>query len=535
MRLAQSGLYALIRTGFTQFGRFRPEATGMIGRTSKHFRSVFEHIRDALLVVDENGAIHGANRAASELLDLSSGRLDGVASLSKRFVFDGESVQGLVQRTEPVLGHPLEDGAGNVGDVALDILELAEANGKTKLKLVHVKDYSTLKERDRWKDDLVSTVAHEVKNPLFAMKNSMNILMSQAPGPVNPEQNRLLSTSMRSIDRLTRLLDGLLEVSRVGSGDFLVEREWIAVREFMPDVIGSFESLFNVQQKTLVCNISDETDEIHVDALKLEQILINLLSNAFKYTPMGGQIEVTVGPASLEALSDDFRILPWRDICDPRFVSFAVRDNGIGMTGYTLSHLFTRYFNQARQAGHEPGRELLKGSHLGLSISKTLAEVQNGTLAVESEAGVGTEVTAYLPKDPETAEIVGRFKSIERCFFAHLRKGVFVYALRKYESKQWAEIVEPWPTRPVVNPCGSAAEESTVLLWTLGDDVAVAVAAGDDDPGLIGDGSGDGNSDTSVEGYMVGRSFAPVEGSRITQLLNLAFNRMRNASPVLSR
>ncbi|MEE9271019.1 MAG: hypothetical protein V3V49_12245, partial [Candidatus Krumholzibacteria bacterium] len=174
------------------------------------------------------------------------------------------------------------------------------------------------------------------------------------------------------------------------------------------------------------------------------------------------------------------------------------------------------------------------GSHLGLNISRTLAEVQNGTMAVESEPGVGTEVSVFLPVDPSTAEIVGRFKSIERCFFTHLRKGVFVYALHKYESKRWPEIVQQWARTPVINPEKRDERESNLFLWTLGEDVAVAVGAREDDPGLVSGGLG-GSWATSVQGYMVGRSFAPTEGSRMTQLINLAFSRMKNASPVLTR
>ncbi len=504
----------------------------MITRFGRRFRAIFEQIRDPLLVVDQEGIIHAANPAASESLDLTSGRLEGVVSLTTRFVFDGELVRGFLQQPEPVTDRAVR-GEGEVDDVVVDVLELGQRSGRSQLKLVHLKEFSALKERDRWKDEMVSIVAHEVKNPLFAMRNSMNILLSQAPGPVNPEQNRLLATSMRSIDRLTRLLDGLLEVSRIGSGNFLLERTWIDVREFMPDVIGSFESLFNVQKKQLLCNISAELDRIFVDAPKLEQILINLLSNSAKYTPVGGHIHVGVRPASLEALSDDFRILPWRDICDPEFVCFTVRDDGIGMSDYTLSHLFTRYFNEV-EGGAQRGKDLLGGSHLGLNISRTLVEVQNGTMAVESEPGVGTEVSVFLPVDPSTAEIVGRFKSIERCFFTHLRKGVFVYALRKYESKRWPEIVQQWARTPVINPEKRDERESNLFLWTLGEDVAVAVGAREDDPGLVSGGLG-GSWATSVQGYMVGRSFAPTEGSRMTQLINLAFSRMKNASPVLTR
>ncbi|MEJ2721407.1 MAG: histidine kinase dimerization/phospho-acceptor domain-containing protein, partial [bacterium] len=166
-------------------------------------------------------------------------------------------------------------------------------------------------------------VAHEIKNPLSAMKSSMNILISQAPGPMNDGQRKLLTVSTRSIDRLTRFLDNVLDVSRVSTGSYVPEPRWVDAREFVSEVMDTFKTLFNVQRHKLDMSISDEVDRIYVDAPKLEQILINLLNNAVKFTHGDGEVHMSVEPASLEALSEDLRIVPWNEFCRLGFVRFS--------------------------------------------------------------------------------------------------------------------------------------------------------------------------------------------------------------------
>jgi signal transduction histidine kinase len=338
----------------------------MLNTFKKQFQVVFEKLRDPLLLVDAGGHIVDFNPAARAALDIGdSEHIRDVSALDDHFVFDGNQMFALLARARSVFGFRLKDEDGNPSDVVADVIRLEGQRHAGGLVLVHVKDFATIKNYERWKDELISMVAHEIKNPLSAMKNSMNILISQSTGPVTEEQHKLLTTSLRGIDRLTRLLEGFLDVSRIGAGNYTLEPRWINADTFLPDVINSFKTLFNVRHQSLDYRVSEEIDKLYVDAPKLEQVLINLLSNAVKFTPAGGRICASVERANLEALSDDLRILPWRDICDVRFFSLSVSDTGIGMTGDTLGHLFTRWYKNADGGG-------LRGSHLGLSISKTL-------------------------------------------------------------------------------------------------------------------------------------------------------------------
>ncbi|UCG51674.1 MAG: HAMP domain-containing histidine kinase [Candidatus Latescibacterota bacterium] len=441
-------------------------------RFSRHYKASFELIRDPLLVVDTSGNIRGSNAAARTALDIGESRhIRDVVSLETSFVFDPEQMLSLVGRSAPVCGHCLKDGQGNEADVVVDILDLNVGRGKSRIKLIHIKDYSPHENYERWKDELISMMAHEIKNPLFAMKNSMNVLGSQASGAMTEGQRKLLTVSTRSIDRLTRLVDNVLDVSRISSGSYVPEPSWVDAEDFLSEVINTFKTLFNVHRQRLEFTVSEEVGRIFVDAPKLEQILINLLSNAIKFTQEGGEVRVSVERSSLEALSDELRIIPWKDISELGFVRIVVKDTGIGMSEDTLGHLFTRYYKKSDAGGG------FKGSHLGLSISKTLVDVQNGRLEFESELGVGTKASLSLPSDEKTFLLLRRVKSIERVLarLANYQEGVVFYAIRKDDSRSWKSLANNWPTMPHVNPTIDEEKEGGFFLWELSDRIALSL------------------------------------------------------------
>jgi signal transduction histidine kinase len=507
----------------------------VLNELKKQFQLAFEKISDPLLLVDAAGYILDFNPAARERLDIGeSEHIKDVTSPEKSFVFDGDAMLSLLARSDSVHGVRLNDDEGNPSDVVVDVLKLDIRKDKPAAKLIHVKDFSSFKSYERWKDELVSMVAHEIKNPLSAMKNSMSILISQATGPVTDEQNKLLTTSIRGIDRLTRLLDGFLDMSRIGAGKYTLEPRWINAREFFPDVIDSFKTLFNVQRQTLSCRISDEVDTLFADAPKLEQVLINLLSNAVKFTPSGGDITVSVEPASLEALREGLRVLNWREVANLKFLRITVKDTGIGMTGETVSHLFTRYYQKGDGGG-------LKGSHLGLSISKALTEVQYGSLGIESEPGVGTEVTVHLPEDENTILILSRIASMERRLARAVdaRKECVFCVVQKSDDARWSDITDGWDPKPVINPSTELEKSVAFAAWTFGDHVAALLSLDEEGvSSVVRESANRVAGEPAVPGtgrYTVGLCRVPADGTRFGQLLKQGLNRSKEPSPVWSK
>jgi len=503
----------------------------LIGRFNKRCRRVFEEIRDPLIFVDSEGRVRGANSAARSALDFgTSDSIKDVVSLEKSFAFDTADIIPLIFRDGPVYGHRLKDPEGNTSNVAVDVLCVGKSRGR-KVKLIHIKDFSSHHNYERWKDELISMVAHEIKNPLAAMKNSLNILLGQGPGPVTEDQQQFLTTSIRNVDRLTRLLDGFLDVSRISSGKHFVEPEWIDASDFIADVVGSFRTLFNVEKGKIDYSVSPEVDRIHVDASKLEQVLINLLSNGLKFTHRDGHIHARVEPSSIEILSDDLRILPWNDIANLRFVRFVVSDNGLGMTEDTLAHLFTRYY---------PGGagSTMSGAHLGLNISKTLIEVQNGRLDIESRLGVGTEVTVSLPEDELSATILRRLSAAQECLAEAVSSGgaATFYTLKKSDGNNWEDHVRGWVVQPVVNRLPEDDRRHEFSVWTLGEKLAVGVHVDEDRGASMKSVFGShldeaGDYATHGNGYSIGRTHAPEDGTRVGTLIYSSLKRMRYPSP----
>ena len=474
-----------------------------MNRFSKHFRSSFHRIRDPLLIVDPNGVIRAANPAARDVLDFDEGgNLLDARWIDRRVDFDGASILRLTDGPSDVCGHRLTDPDGNEADVVVDVIDLTGGKGGAGLKLIQVKDYSGYNRYERWKDELVSMAAHEIKNPLAAMRTSMKTLISQTANAMPEGERNLLAVSIRSIDRLTRLLDNLLDVSRISSGSHAPEPRWVDAGDFAAEVMGAFTALFNVRRQRLRYSLSDDLSRIYVDAPKLEQILINFLNNAVKFTPEGGEVQLNVERAGIEVLPDDLRILPWGDLGRLSFVRFTVRDTGIGMTSETLSHLFKRFHREEGLGGG-------MGSHLGLSISKKLAEVQNGSLEVESELGMGTRVAVSVPSDETTFTLMSRLRSMDRVLsrLAGLRRDVVLHVVRKSGLSSWPAVFDGLPSRPAVNPMVDDEKTGMRYVWTLGDRLALVVLADSDETaepghnpgsadGSVGRGAGPGTDHT---------------------------------------
>jgi len=386
-------------------------------------------------------------------------------------------------------------------------------------------------------------VSHEIKNPLAAMRNSVEILRSQVAGDLTEGQRRFLDTSERSIDRLTRLLDGFLDVSRIRAGAFDVERADHDVRAFLDGVVGAFASLYNVQRVSLDWRAEGELNEVWFDAGKMEQVMVNLLSNALKFTPEGGSIHVSAAAAGVEAMGDDMRLLPWAEIGFPRLVELTVVDTGLGMASETLESLFDRHGPARGGGGDSPPRgHGPRGSHLGLSISRALVEAQGGWLTLESQLGLGTTVSAFVPRDRRTSVTLARIGSLAEIFarLAATRRPLGLYVLGKYNDDDWEDIAQSWQRPPTVNPGRRERVADGFTMWTLSDEIAVCAVADmhEDDAvaSIFSPRFVECDEGAHVFGsYAVGACRAPGEAKTFAQCMGIATGRMVRAREAMAR
>lgn len=269
----------------------------------------------------------------------------------------------------------LDSGADNYLFEPIEPEELV-ANVRALLRLA--KAERELREVNRQKDEFLAILAHELRNPLAPIRNAVELLRSLDPyAPVAQENARQMI--IRQTDHMVRLVDDLLDVSRISQGKITLRTALVELRELMRGVYGTARDALAKRGHTLELALPEQALWVNGDAVRLTQIIGNLLNNAGKFTPAGGHIR-----ASLAA--EDGRAV------------IRVDDNGIGIPPGQIERIFMLF----SQAGHVADR-VQDGLGIGLSLVKTLVGLHGGTVRASS-AGVGAgslfEVTLPLCAAP---------------------------------------------------------------------------------------------------------------------------------------
>ena len=183
----------------------------------------------------------------------------------------------------------------------------------------------------RMKDQFVSTVSHELRTPLAAMDGWLHILLDGEPGPLNEEQHRFLTTVKRNSDRLMRLVGDLLLIGQMDAGRFTLDLTNVDVSELVSETVALFEGTATEKRIELTADMAPGA-MVRGDRLRLGQLLSNLVSNAVKFTPEGGQVRVRVGEQGGTCVVE-------------------VTDSGIGIPAEERSHLFERFYRASTATG----------------------------------------------------------------------------------------------------------------------------------------------------------------------------------------
>lgn len=240
-------------------------------------------------------------------------------------------------------------------------------------RTVEVEAASALREADRRKDEFLATLAHELRNPLAPMRNGLEILRLTHNGDERGASTQRLME--RQVAHMTRLIDDLLDVSRIRLGKLRLRLGPVDVHQVLADALEINENAWQDAGHELVRVIPDEPLRIRADQDRLEQVVSNLVNNAIKYTPDGGRIEVTLGREGKNAV-------------------IRVSDNGIGIAPEKLEHVFELFTQVPREGGDTVGLGI------GLALVRQLVELHQGTVIAESEGlGKGSRFTVRLPAD----------------------------------------------------------------------------------------------------------------------------------------
>lgn len=232
-----------------------------------------------------------------------------------------------------------------------------------------------LKSADRRKDEFLATLAHELRNPLAPIRNAVEVM--RLLGPSNSQLQRMREVIERQTHQLTRLVDDLLDVSRIGQGKIVLHKERLDVAVIVERAVETSRALIEAGGHRLTVSVPSEPLPLQGDLVRLVQVLSNLLNNAAKYTEKGGNIGLTAARRGGD-------------------VEIRVTDDGIGIQAETLPYVFDLFAQGDRALPRAQG-----GLGIGLTLVRNLVEMHGGTVqAASAGPGQGSEILVLLPLLP---------------------------------------------------------------------------------------------------------------------------------------
>jgi PAS domain S-box-containing protein len=265
------------------------------------------------------------------------------------------------------------DQALHVQGYLRDITPLKDAEAKQQAALeMEQTANERLRELGAMKDDFVALVSHELRTPLTSIRGYLELVLEGEPSGIDKEQGEFLNIVDRNAARLERLVDDLLFMARLGSGKLELSLEDTDLSALARESVSAAAPRAAAQAIELDCT-ADDVPAVSGDPGRLGQLLDNLISNAVKFTPDGGRVDVRVFSQNGD-------------------VAIEVADTGIGVSAKEQAQLFQKFFRTSAA-----GKRAIQGTGLGLSISKAIVEAHNGRIELESEESVGTTVRVLLP------------------------------------------------------------------------------------------------------------------------------------------
>ena len=330
-------------------------------------------------------ALANENKPDLILLDIQMPEMDGFETL-KRLRANPETVKIPVifltaQKKDPEsIAKGLALGADQYLTKPIDTEELLV---RTKM-LISLKKAEA--ELERLRADFMAMLVHDLRSPLIGIKNVLELLQeSDKTAPLSQDYFELINSAQMSGNRLLELVSDLLDVSKYEAGNIAFDKSSVPVSRFIDPILRQMEVQFRQKNVTLTTTYADGLPNVFVDAQKTEQVVMNFLSNALKFTKSGGTIII-----GAEAITE--KIHTELEELNRRFVRVRITDNGVGISQEEISMLFKRY-KQASSARTTKQ----KGTGLGLVICKLIVEAQGGTVGVQSEPGKGSTFSFTLP------------------------------------------------------------------------------------------------------------------------------------------
>ena len=323
---------------------------------------------DGFVSFDQNRCINYLSPAFTQMTGLGIAQLQGLDEAAFWGVLAGLQDEAMQVPAKPgallELSRPVQR--------ALDISQYLNPTGAVS-KILCFRDVTHETEVDRFKTEFLSTAAHELRTPLASIYGFTELLLKQSFDTTT--QNEFLRVIFAQSQQMSSLLNELLDLARI---EARAGKDLTLVCISALDLVRQVVSSLQLPHGRSLPSITASTDELflHVDSLKTQQAIGNVLSNAYKYSPAGGTVRIQIEAS--------------RSAADEPMVGIHISDPGIGMHPEQATHIFERFY-RADRSGKIPG------TGLGMSIVKELVELQRGSVTVSSVAGRGTTICLLLP------------------------------------------------------------------------------------------------------------------------------------------
>jgi len=342
-------------------------------------QSILEGVADGVMVADADGNVILANAAAERILELPRDKVIGRMTSEMLGLYSSQARDWMETidkwRKQPetytageYLAAKLDTGDHVVSVHLAPVLTREEFLGTVSV----FRDVTAEVEAERAKSEFVSTVSHELRTPVTSIKGYTDLLIMGAVGKLTEQQQDFLSIIKDNTDRLTVLVDDLLDISRIESGQIELVPDVMSVKEVTDRVLTEMKFRIEDRELNVQQDIPPDLPNVLADTDRLMQIMTNLVANACQYTPIGGEFTISARTHGEK-------------------VHITVRDTGIGIAAQDMDKIFIRFFR-----ADDPMVQEVPGTGLGLSIVKSLIEMHDEQIWVESELGKGSTFTFTL-------------------------------------------------------------------------------------------------------------------------------------------
>lgn len=337
--------------------------------------AVIRSIAEGLVVVDARGKVIMMNPAAEKLLGTDKKEAMGKSILEERPRDD--QLISFVKSAPDSDNREIE--LKSAQDETRKILRASSAvieneNGHPVGMVSVLSDITKQKELDRLKANFVSSVSHELRTPLIAIDKSIALILSKSPGELSAQQEQFLTIAARNLKRLSRLINDILDLSKLEAGHMQLRRQPCGIADAIGESLDGLRNWCAAKSIVVSQEIQEGLPQVNMDSDRIVQVLTNLIGNAVKFTPAGGSIKVAARRAG------------------DREITVLVQDSGIGIPAEHKDRVFDKFYQVGERVSSD-----IQGTGIGLSISKEIVTLHGGRIWVESEHGQGATFLFTLP------------------------------------------------------------------------------------------------------------------------------------------